>query len=115
MRTETALQLLIRQYIAAAGFHSVAVPNGAVLRGDKVDKAIQWRSLQRQGAMPGFPDLLVYGKRGRIGHIEVKTPTGKQSESQVVAQEWLEGLGHNYAVCRSVNDVTAAFRGWGWI
>ena len=115
MRPESALQRLIRQYIAAAGFHSVAVPNGAVLRGDKVQKAIQWRALEKDGAMPGFPDLLVYGRNGRIGHIEVKTPRGTVQDNQKRAREWLEGLGHNYAVCRSVDDVVAAFRKWGWV
>jgi hypothetical protein len=72
-------------------------------------------ALKRDGLMPGFPDLLIYGKGQRIGHIEVKTPKGDVQPSQIKAQEWLEGLGHKYAVCRSVNDACKALRDWGWI
>jgi hypothetical protein len=115
VRAETALQRLIRQYIDAAGFHSVHVPNGAVLSGDRDKRARQMNSLKRDGLLPGFPDLLVYGKRGRIGHIEVKTPKGEHAKSQQAVQAWLEGLGHHYAVCRSVDDTVAALRRWGWL
>lgn len=115
MRPESAIQLQIRKYIAAAGFHSVAVPNGAVLRGDKIERAKQMNALKRDGLMPGFPDLLIYGRGKRIGHIEVKTPTGRQEDSQQAAQAWLEGLGHHYALCRSVDDAVAALKSWGWV
>ena len=114
MRPETALQRQLRQYLAHRGFHSVHVPNGAVLGGDSVKRAIQMASLKRDGLMPGFPDLLVYAGGGRIGHIEVKTVKGRQEPSQQACQQWLEGLGHHYAVCRSVDDVAAALEAWGW-
>lgn len=115
MRPETALQRQIRQYIAAVGFHSVHVPNGAVLSGGPEQRARQMNSLKRDGLMPGFPDLLVYGKGQRIGHIEVKTPKGKIENSQILARDWLEGLGHKYAVCRSVDDAREALQDWGWL
>lgn len=115
MRPEAAIQLQIRKYIAAAGFHSVHVPNGAVLAGDRYKRARQMSALKRDGLMPGFPDLLVYGSGQRIGHIEVKTPKGPVSDNQEAAQAWLEGLGHHYAVCRSVDDTAAALKLWGWI
>lgn len=115
MRPETALQRLIRQYVAAAGFHSVHVPNGAVLSGGPEQRARQMGSLKRDGLMPGFPDLLIYGRGQRIGHMEVKTPRGRQEDSQKAAQAWLEGLGHKYELVRSVDDAAAALRTWGWI
>ena len=114
MRPETALQRQLRQYLAHRGFHSVHVPNGAVLGGDSVKRAIQMANLKRDGLMIGFPDLLVYASGGRIGHIEVKTTKGRHEPSQIAVQCWLEGLAHHYAVCRSIDDVAAALEAWGW-
>ena len=71
-------------------------------------------ALKADGLYPGFPDLLVYGSGQRIGHLEIKTPTGRQSESQRKCQVWLEHLGHHYAICRSVDDAKAALDSWGW-
>ena len=85
-----------------------------MLGGDSTKRAIQMASLKRDGLMIGFPDLLVYASGGRIGHIEVKTAKGKQEPSQIACQAWLEGLGHRYAVCRSIDDVAAALEAWGW-
>ena len=73
MRPETVLQRQIRAYLAAKGYRSVAVPNGATLRGDGIERAIQMASLKRDGLCVGFPDLIVFGPN-RIGFIEVKAP-----------------------------------------
>ena len=115
MRPESAIQAQIRTFIAHCGFHSVTVPNGAVLSGDKEKRARQMRSLKRDGLLPGMPDLLVYGSGGRIGHIEVKTPKGTVQDSQKAVKAWLEGLGHSYAICRSIDDTRAALTAWGWL
>ena len=115
MRAETVLQRAIRDRLALRGFVSVHVPNGAVLRGDKLQRAKQMASLKRDGLMPGFPDLLVYGSQGRIGHVEVKTKGSYQQPSQKDCQRWLEQLGHRYAVCRSQEDVDETLREWGWL
>jgi hypothetical protein len=115
MRPETALQRLIRGYIAAAGFRSVHVPNGAVLSGDKEKRARQMNSLKRDGLLPGFPDLIVFGKGGRIGFIEVKVEGSYQQPSQKECQRWLTELGQRYAVCRSTLDVDETLTQWGWI
>ena len=115
MRAESAIQRKIRHSLAKRGFASVAVPNGAVLAGDKAARYRQMASLKADGLYPGFPDLLVYGSRGRIGHIEVKTPTGTIQDTQKKAAKWLETLGHHYAVCRSPEDAEAALVAWGWV
>ena len=114
MRPETVIQRAIRHYLAGLGYASVHVPNGAVLSGDAKRRAIQMNALKADGLYPGFPDLLVYGPDALIGHIEVKTPTGAIAETQKRCRAWLEGLGHKYAVCRSVDDVSAALASWGW-
>lgn len=115
MRPESAIQLQIRKFVTAAGFHSVHVPNGAVLSGDSQQRARQMNALKRDGLMPGFPDLLIYGRGQRIGHMEVKTPKGAIGENQLRAREWLESLGHKYAVVRCVDDAAHALRDWGWL
>ena len=93
----------------------MSVPNGAVLSGDRMQRARQMASLKADGLHPGFPDLLVYGSRQRIGHIEVKTPTGTVQDTQRHCQAWLEMLGHHYAICRSLSDVDDALTAWGWL
>ena len=114
MRPETILQRQLREYLASRGYQSVHVPNGATLRGDKEQRGRQMANLKRDGLLIGFPDLIVYGHSGRVGHIEVKTPKGRVTEAQEAVGVWLEQWGHNYAVCRSVEDVDAALDAWGW-
>jgi hypothetical protein len=114
MRPETILQRDLLRHIRMSGFIAVHVPNGATLRGDQKARAIQMRNLKLDGFCVGFPDLIIYASGGRVGHIEVKTGDGKQNDNQEVTQGWLEGLGHNYAVCRSRADVDEAFAAWGW-
>ena len=114
MRPEAALQRALRHYLAIKGYRTVAVPNGAVLRGDGRDRAIQMAALKREGLTPGFPDLLVYGKGGRIGHIEVKCEGNYQTASQKECERWLGEYGLLVAVCRSIEDVDETLERWGW-
>ena len=114
MRPETALQRQLRTYLAAKGYRTVAVPNGATLRGDGIERAIQMASLKRDGLCVGFPDLIVFG-RGRVGFIEVKVEGGRLSKDQCACRDWLGGWGHLYAVCRSTLDVDETLADWGWI
>lgn len=91
------------------------MPNGAVLGGDPKRRAIQMASLKRDGLTPGFPDLIVYGKGGKVGHIEVKVEGGKQSDSQVECERWLTEFGQPVAVCRSLADIDETLERWGWL
>lgn len=115
MRPETVLQRAIRKRLAAMGFDSVHVPNGATLRGTPEERARQMRNLKLDGLRVGFPDLIVYGGEGRIGHIEVKCEGSYQQDTQKDCQRWLEKLGHKYAVCRSQEDVDETLTRWGWL
>lgn len=113
--SERALQRQIRQFLAHSGFASVHVPNGTKLAGDDSARSRQARNLIADGMLPGYPDLIVYAKGGRVGHIEVKSPTGTIQPTQHACADWLRGLGHHYAVCRSIDDTRAALIAWGWI
>lgn len=114
MRPETRLQREMRKYLALKGYRTVAVPNGATLRGDARDRAIQMANLKRDGLTPGFPDLLVYGKDGRLGHIEIKVEGNYQTASQKECERWLNEFGQHVAVCRSLADIDETLTKWGW-
>lgn len=114
MRPETRLQRQIRNYLSLKGYRTVAVPNGATLRGDAKDRAIQMANLKRDGLTPGFPDLLVYGKNGKIGHIEIKVEGNYQTASQIECERWLTEFDQKVAVCRSIEDIDEALANWGW-
>ena len=113
-RPETAIQRELRAHLDKLGIYSVHVPNGAVLGGNSKQRAIQMQALKKDGLRVGFPDLILYRHDGDIAHVEVKAGSGKQSDSQLECQEWLEQLGHKYAVCRSVEGLDAALKQWGW-
>ncbi len=113
MRPETRLQRNIRKYLAAKGYRTVAVPNGATLRGDKIERAIQMANLKRDGLCVGFPDLIVFGP-DRIGFIEVKVEGEKLRDTQVEVRDWLSAWGQRVATCRSLADVDETLAGWGW-
>jgi len=115
MRPETRLQRDILKYLAAKGFKAVAVPNGAILKGDSKERSIQMANLKRDGLLPGMPDLIVYGSRSRIGHIEVKCEGKYQQDTQRSVQRWMTDWGHLYAVCRSLADVDETLARWGWV
>lgn len=114
MRMETQIQRSIRRYLTHRGYVAVHVPNGATLRGDEDQRKRQMHNLKLDGLLPGFPDLIVYGKDGRIGHIEVKVEGGRQQPTQKECQGMLEQLGHRYAICRSIDDAAETLSKWGW-
>lgn len=96
------------------GYRTVAVPNGATLRGDAKERAIQMANLKRDGLCVGFPDLIVFGKQGRIGFVEVKCEGEKLRDTQIEVSDWLTELGQKVTVCRSVADVPETLGKWGW-
>lgn len=66
-----------------------------------------------KGAPPGHPDLTGFlAPHGRWFGLEVKVPTGKQSDQQRAFQAAADGRGALYAVVRSVEEATTAVRGW---
>lgn len=105
----------MRDYLMTMGYAVVHVPNGAVLAGDRKRRAIQMNSLLKDGLCLGFPDLLVYGDAGRMGHIEVKCEGEYATDNQMEVEQWLSERGQVYAVCRSLADIDETLERWGWI
>ena len=78
-----------------------AVPNGS--KRDHVTAA----KLKAEGVVPGVSDLIFLKQNARYGAllIEMKTPDGRQSETQKQWQsEVTAGNEFKYVVCRSVDD-----------
>jgi len=55
----------------------------------------------------GSSDFIVAIGKGVTLWLEVKKPTTKQNDNQILFQEKIEKLGHKYYVVRSVDDVVA--------
>lgn len=77
-----------------------AVPNGG--RRDKVTGA----KLKAEGALAGVADLILLKSNGKYGAllIEMKTPTGRQQESQKEWERLISQDGYKYVICRSVSE-----------
>lgn len=77
-----------------------AVPNGG--RRDEVTAA----RLKAEGVLAGVSDLILLRPNNRHGAllIEMKTPTGRQADTQREWQRLIEQEGYRYVVCRSLDD-----------
>lgn len=111
---ESHIQQAIVQYLRSKGYLVAHVPNGGKGTGTKQQRAARGARLKREGLLAGFPDLLIYGSGGRVGHVEVKAKGEYQRPNQKEVQQMLEALGQSYAVCRSIEDIESTFEKWGW-
>ena len=86
----------------------ISVPNGVPLGRASAAQFI------REGLTKGVADTLLLVARGGWHGlaIEMKTPTGRQSESQRAWQRAVEGQGYRYAVCRSVEGFIEMVEGY---
>ena len=111
---ESELQQAIVKYLRTKGYLVAHVPNGSKMTGTANQRKARGARLKREGLLAGFPDLLIYGSDGRMGHIEVKAEGSYQQQSQKSLQAALEALGQSYVVCRSIADVDETLGEWGW-
>lgn len=75
-------------------------PNGG--KRDKVTAA----KLKAEGVLAGVADLILLKRNAKYGAllIEMKTRTGRQSDTQREWQRLIEKDGYKYVVCRSLED-----------
>lgn len=74
-----------------------AVPNGGTR--NKVEAAI----MKSEGILAGVADLVLVGM-GKVVFVEMKTPKGTQQDTQKEFQRKVQRLGHEYHICRSIED-----------
>ncbi len=104
---ESGIQTAIIQFLDAAlppSCRAFAVPNGG--NRDKITGAI----LKREGVKAGVPDIVIVRNGGAVAFLEVKTASGRLSNSQVEWRDWCGVNSVPHAVVRNVNDVEAFLR-----
>lgn len=111
---ESEIQRAILDYLAAKGILAFRMNTGAM--------AAEYNGKKRfmRFGVPGMADILAFttlhtGERDMYGKgeityseplwIEVKTPTGKQSEYQKSFRAQVQAHGHRYIIARCVEDV----------
>ena len=83
-----------------------AIPNGG--KRDVITASI----MKGEGVLPGVADIffMVPNEKYHGLWIEMKTKTGKQSDSQKEFQLTCEKVGYGYIVCRSLEEFQQAIR-----
>lgn len=102
--SEANIQSDIVKFLRHGGTMCHSVPN----EGAGENGAIRTARLITTGLFPGVGDLVVWWNTAggvRIGYLEVKTATGRQSDRQRHFQDLCESHGIPYHVVRSVEDV----------
>ncbi len=97
---ESSIQAQIVSTLSALGIFLFAVPNEAA---GKITPQKAAR-LKAMGLRSGISDLIIIGSDGRAYFMEVKTETGRLSESQKRFQAYCATKGWIYTVVRSVDD-----------
>lgn len=93
-KEETKLQNAIRVALSEYGF----------VRRNNVGTFLTAYGTPITLGVPGESDLTVFCKGGQTIFLEVKTPTGRQSKAQKHFEEYVNSLGYEYYVVRSVED-----------
>ena len=73
---------------------------------------VRGAQLKAMGLKAGVPDIYIAGPRGKTLWIELKTAKGRLSPAQNHTIEQLAQLDHDWALCRSVQDVQRAVAEW---
>jgi hypothetical protein len=107
--SERSIQIAIKNHLIFYGIVCVHVPNAGKrsVVGGRIAKA--------EGLFPGFPDLVVLGKGGRVGFMEVKAADGSLQQSQRDCIAMLERMGQLVTVVRSSAEAMDAVKAWGWV
>jgi len=97
-KEEHFIQVTMVNKLRNAGFLVFAVPNGGARN------KITASNLKREGVLAGVSDLVIVLKENVV-FIEVKTEKGIISKSQKEFGEWVNKLGHEWQVWRSMKEV----------
>jgi hypothetical protein len=109
---EAAVQRAIIDALRWRGIYAAHVPNAG-----KRSRAAGKR-LKGEGMKAGFPDLVVYGPRGKHMLLEVKRPgwsPSDVSDNQRDVHAILRDLGHVVEVVASIDDALAVLTREGWV
>ena len=93
----------------------IAIPNHAVLSGDAIQRARQWKRLEAEGAVTGAADLMLIKPKIDVHQLgidieshgclfELKTSKGKQSPQQKEFQKQVEAQGYEYVIIKDIES-----------
>lgn len=101
--SEGRIQYEVVQWLQSEGIFFFSVPNEGA--GGNVRMMTKLVSM---GLRAGASDLVIV-LQGRVIFLELKDDEGVQSKLQKVFQDRVEGLGHTYWLCRSLDEVKENF------
>lgn len=81
-----------------------AIPNGAKLAGNPIQRARAWKRLEAEGARPGVADLFLAVPAGKYAglFIEMKVEKGTQRPAQKTFEKDIVQAGYGYAIPRDL-------------
>lgn len=74
---------------------------------------IEAAKFKRMGVRAGFPDLWISLGDGKTGFIELKFGKNGLTLSQQNYRDFLKKEGHQWALCRSLDEFIATLKEWG--
>lgn len=108
---ESRIQADVILCLSLAGVYLFSVPNEAA--GKSTPQKIQ--RLKAMGLRPGMSDLVLMSSDGRAHFLEIKTESGKLSESQTRFRDWCIARGWPWAIARSPEEALDQARSWGLV
>ena len=64
------------------------------------------------GAIAGLPDVMVL-RAGQLYAVELKTETGRPTETQLCVLDAIRAAGGHAVVCHGLDRAVAVLEGWG--
>lgn len=113
MNQEASLQIVCVRWfnLRYPQYHTALfhVPNGGSRK-----SAREGYNMKLQGVVAGVADLLLLISRKGFGClcIEMKTPKGKQQESQRAFEMCMRKVGNQYVICRSLEEFMNAINSY---
>lgn len=108
---ESLIQAQIVQFLQERCIFFFAVSNE--MMGGATNAARRMATFIAMGLKKGISDLVLVGGNGQIYFLEIKTKTGKLSESQMRFRALCYANGWAYGVARSVDDAAHLVDIWG--
>ncbi|HET8550928.1 MAG TPA: VRR-NUC domain-containing protein [Gammaproteobacteria bacterium] len=93
--------------------HAFAIPNGAYLQGDKLQRAKRWGQLKAEGAQEGVSDIFVPVPRGQFHGLWIEMKAAKPHDAAVTPAQWgwiaaMRTQGYEAVLCRGEREAMAA-------
>lgn len=103
---ENGIQEKIVTFLRYSGVMVFSIPNGANMPNVRT-RAI----FHRTGLLAGAADLVLLLPGGETVFVEVKTPKGRQQDSQKWFQQKVTDLGFTYLIWRNIGDALEFVKG----